>query len=269
MGEMVLHPELVDHIPGGLYVAGDVRLSVCIMGHERRQQMIAALVDTLTSQGITPALSIDRQPVHIGQRRRTYSLWTNAESAWGHVPGGATHHCVIQDDAQPCADLVPTLARLAALKPAEVIVPYCEYPTITQARDAGEAWMLHSRGVAGLCSVWPVNVLRDALAWIAEHISLDYWMDDGRFNAYLQAHGRNAWLTAPSLVDHLCPLRKQSLRQHGSEDRTAAWYIGQGRGLDVDWLRGADGPSVRMDGFAPLWDGVLGDYWMGEKPSGG
>lgn len=254
MSELRLYPELVTFEPGGVYRStDDVRLSVVVMGHVRRAERMAALVQRLRGQGIDPGRSIDAQPpLRKTTERYETSLWPNARSAWTGWHPDATHHIVIQDDVLICADFVQVMAYLAHLRPGAVISPYSEQDDILRARATGQSWVIHDRGLYGLCSMWPVEVLADAVGWIDAHFAPEFRWDDARFNVYCLAHERSVWVTAPSLVQHGCPERRESLVAHGGDDRLSRWFIGeQGYGLEMGWTH-IHVPPIRVTGWGHL-----------------
>lgn len=250
-----LYPELVEFTPGDVYHSdSDVRLSVVIMGHVNRQPHIDKLASKLRTQGIEPGLSIDSQPpLRKTTERYETTLWTNARSAWAGWHPDATHHMVIQDDVLICRDFIQTMSYFAWLMSEAVICPYSERDYILRARANNEAWALNARGILGLCSMWPVDLLADAVGWIDAHFDPEFRWDDARFNIYNLAHNRMTWVTAPSLIQHACPERADSLVAHGGDDRKSRWWVGaNGSGLDVYWEAGRSNPSIRVEGWGHL-----------------
>jgi hypothetical protein len=180
-------------------VTTNARVSCAVMTHPRRAEAAHRLAGALPE--LSPTVVVDPDPAGAPSTLRT-SL-----SAWAAVPERATHHLVLQDDAEPRPDLVKTLRTLVAAHPAEPLSLFCEWgsATATMARWAA----LGGYGLAECVDRYtptvgfllPAALARELVASVSREGPRDV-PDDEAVARFLERTGRAALVTVPNLVEH-------------------------------------------------------------------
>jgi len=177
-----------------------------------------------------------------------------------------THLLVLQDDILPSKDLIKTSKKLIKLLPDEVISLFTAYDTSIPMR-VRKHWATIDR-MYGLCAyIIPVELTKYYLKF-EQNIKDRIFADDVRLSMMLQYIDQKAYLTAPSLVEHICWDRtSQNSSEVNLENaiqfRIARNYIGfENSGLKIDWNEGlADPPHITI--------GQKWDYIRHLKPDSG
>jgi hypothetical protein len=190
---------------------------------EVRTARLASLVAALGGADVVSAM-------------RGAGVWDTARRAWlAHAPG-ATHHLVVQDDAEPCALFRERVLDAIAARPAHVVTLYTHRAReVASARERGAAWCWGPDAVYGVASLLPVAWIAPFLAWEREHVRADYPHDDNRLGLWARATGRGVWTTCPQLVDHAS--LPSTLRHRWTQ--RAPWPAGDD---DIHWERGTADP---------------------------
>lgn len=161
-------------------------------------------------------------------------------------PPGATHLCVLQDDALPCANFEERLEEAVAGRPADLISLFVgglkgqatrDYLKAMTRRDPWCPLPRATRIIHVVALVWPVAVAGAFLDWYAlneERIPAPrpHKSDDMVISYYLKNSRpwRTVWATVPSLVEHPddVPSVAQSRRGGSGQDkgRRAIWFAG-------------------------------------------
>lgn len=177
----------------------NVRISCTVMTHPRRAGAARRLADTLPE--LSPAVVVDPAPGGSPSTLRT-SL-----AAWSAVPDWATHHLVLQDDAEPRPGMVEALTALVAARPEAPLSLFCEWgsATATMARWAA----LGGYGLADCVDQYvatvgfllPAEVARELVSTVT-HEGQEDEPDDEALARFLERTGRSALVTVPNLVEH-------------------------------------------------------------------
>ena len=109
-------------------MSAGLRISCAVMTHPRRAEAARRLAGALPE--LAPAVVVDPYPEGPPSTLRT-SL-----AAWAAVPGWATHHLVLQDDAEPRPGLVGALTALVGARPEEALSLFCEWGSATATMAA-------------------------------------------------------------------------------------------------------------------------------------
>lgn len=180
---------------------------------------------------------------------RRNDRWDTGRRAWEAIDQDAQWGMVVQDDALPCADLIPGMEQALERVPDNVLVtPYIG----TRRPVAGRVEHVVKEAVAasaafiempslnwGVAITAPTNIIDEMLPWCDVQTYPNYDRRIGRFA--IDVKRMNTWCTFPSLVDHR---DIPSLIGHG-DGRVAHHFIGASKSaLSVDW----DAGSVRMGG---------------------
>lgn len=173
--------------------ARGVTLSIAVMHApwaRARAERLASLVTDLGGALVVEAV-------------RGAGVWDTARRAWlAHAPE-ATHHLVVQDDAEPCARFRERALGAIAARPAHVVTLYTHRAReVARAREAGASWCWGPDCAYGVASLMPVGMIASFLAWEKAHVRANYPHDDNRLGLWARATGRGAWTTVPQLVDH-------------------------------------------------------------------
>lgn len=175
---------------------GPILLSGAVMTHPARLAAAERLRDALPELGLVIAL--DPDPGKPGSAAR------NAQRAWGMAAPAATHHLVLQDDADPCPRFVPTLLDAVAERPEAAISLFTEWGSQT-SYAVRLAVLLGSRWAPVLDPYTPTVGLvlpaAVARAFSGEAV-LFADQDDVSMAALLRRSGVESWVTVPNLLDH-------------------------------------------------------------------
>jgi hypothetical protein len=159
------------------------------------------------------------------------------------------HLLVLQDDILPCRDLIATAELLSRLRPNAYISLFNAHPVVSQAVSQRKSWATLDVAWGTCAYLLPTSWAQDYLAFDSK-IKQRIKADDVRLSTYLQVRGEPVYVTAPSLVDHICWYESSESGERVPLDncakfRVADYYIGFERsGLDVDWLAGFDNPAL-------------------------
>ena len=209
-------------------MGGNVRVSGAVMAHPKRAEWANWLAG---KTGL---------PVVWDQ---TNTVWDTARRAWRTADPTATHHVVLQDDAIPCLDLLPTLEAISRLYPTE---PFCltviDYRLHGAKRDyeqtvlSGAPFWYSNAAVSAVGLMLPV---RDIEPMIAFGDSFKVIHDDLKVRNFYKQQGRKILFPIPSLLQHRNVDVNPSLVPGNDarwSDRSSSTFIGEDvSGLSVNW----------------------------------
>jgi len=175
------------------------------------------------------------------------TVWDTAKRAWRHglaQAGPDTRHVVVlQDDAIPCLDLIPTLEVISGLYPLE---PFCltviDYRLHGSKRDYmkavqdGQPFWASNAAVSAVGLMLPV---RDVEPMIQSGDEFHTIHDDLKVRQFYKRQGRKLLFPIPGLLQHRNVDENPSLVPGNDgrwSDRASSTFIGQDRsGLSVNW----------------------------------
>ena len=218
------------------------------MHHPKRAAMLPTLIYALGG-GI---------PVTVIADVESRGPWPTARQAWLAWRRGATHHLVLQDDAMPVPDLIRGLAGAIATRPHSVIGLWTPRKEQRTAFERGDRWMLSEGGTWGPGTIMPTERIGEWLEWDGEHVDPECPHDDTRIALWLLTLGEPAWLTVPSLVEHVS---LRSLLGHRGANPAAAFT---GRpATSIDWTPVPDHPVRIAQSLRSYWGAK---YLIGGTP---
>jgi hypothetical protein len=192
---------------------------------------------------------------------RINTVWDTAKRAWRHglaqADDSTRHVVVIQDDAIPCLDLIPTLQVISGLYPME---PFCltviDYRLHGAKRDyestlqAGAPFWYSNAAVSAVGLMLPV---RDVETMIAHGDGFKVIHDDLKVRSFYKQQGRKLMFPIPSLLQHRNVDESPSLVPGNDgrwSDRSSSTFIGeQVSGLSVNWSGVRPGQARRIVQF--------------------
>jgi hypothetical protein len=167
------------------------------MAHPVRRSVAETLIARL---GGTPDLVLDPAPTAPPSALRT------ALAAWRAIGEGASHHLVLQDDAQPAPGFLDCAAAAAEARPDAVLCFYAHWASRNAAMTRmaarhGRAWgeLVPTEYVPTVAALMPAEVVAGFLAFAGER---DEGPDDELLSEFLRASGAEAYVAAPNLVEH-------------------------------------------------------------------
>lgn len=177
----------------------DVRVSCAVMTHPRRAGAARALARALPE--LAPTVVMDPTPEGPPSTLRT-SL-----AAWSAMPGWATHHLVLQDDAEPRPGLIAALSALVAAHPERPLSLFCEWGSASATMVRWAA--LGGHGLAECVDQYvptvgfllPATAARELVDTVDPRGREDE-PDDEALARFLERTGRTALVTVPNLVEH-------------------------------------------------------------------
>lgn len=216
--------------------AYEVRLSVAIMAHPKRQRYMPYLLRKL---GATQdRIVMDREN----------NRWDTGRRSQLHFDPDATHHVVVQDDAIVCEDFIEGLTNAIKSKPSHPISLYTGKVRplgpfvdrmVRQAHNLGRTWIRMDGPLWGVAVCAPVHLIEDMVAACDKMVNTPNY--DMRMVKYYQSKGIKCYYTIPSLVSHRVGADDPSLvpgRGSGS-GRVAHSFIGEDESAaKIKWTRG-------------------------------
>ena len=186
------------------------------MGVPEREEMIADIVEEFRRCRIPLTVVIDHE--HRG-------VWPTAWKAWNSIRRGATHHCVIQDDAILMKNSPLAIIKAVEARPDSPVGIFAARGIVIDAYRRGDAWCQIQDGIWGLGSVLPVGLIRRWMQWNRETVIKEFPHDDTRLRWFLIEEGIWVWTTVPSLIDHGAP--SDSVIGHNNRTRIARVFPGR------------------------------------------
>jgi hypothetical protein len=200
-----------------------------------------------------------RLSVEFGQvvDRGAHGPWYSWRMCW--IAGlhiGADHVLVIQDDVLPCRDFLGGVQQAIQRRPEDILRFFTVRGIQAKALEAHKSW-IRSKTTWVQALVIPSSArLPDFLEWSAAHIDPDYYSCDRRLTCYQLKKCIPAFVTAPSLVEHVGSSR--SLIGHGKlpKPRLASRFIGEDvSALTIDWDAGLNDPlRDSTDRWLPIYE---------------
>lgn len=243
----------------------DVRLSVAVMHHPARPELLERLLrdlqDELQSSAYERVIDGARVEVEVVEDPEPFapaSPWRTAQTCWAWTPDWCTHRLVLQDDAMPCIDFVWAAVEAIRHRPTALVAMFMGWAGTWMANDmraAGDtsSWYLHPdrQWLPCVAMSMPRDLARDLAAYDppderaqrADDEAIAWWSQQRT------AQGRpvECWVTIPSLVQHdddapstmLAHREGQKARwEQGQRMRRAACWIGDRNPREVDWTKG-------------------------------
>jgi hypothetical protein len=201
-------------------------LSIAIMGVPERRPQITKLLHQLDLPDAAVAWD-DQHEGHVPNWWRAIHVASQNKSS---------HVLILEDDAEPCRDFVPTVQRLIELYPTRIMSffsakPYEKNEVLTlipSYRSLSDVAVVYPR-------VWLEELRQDFLAneekLLASHWQAGYGADEMRIKLRPQ---QQVWNTVPSLVQHGSP--HESTLGHNFAIAIARSFIGHDvSALTLDW----------------------------------
>lgn len=217
-------------------------VSVAVMAHPKRAEMVADLLDRLDR----PAKVIwdERQDRHDTGLRAIEAFDPSCD-----------HHLVIQDDVLPCRDLVAgverALVHVPDLSPASFYIGRVQpfrrriQQIVTRAEE-GASWVTMDGVYWGPAIAYPTRSIVALSEWYRSNQARHVTNYDRRVSRWFERGGWRCWYSWPSLVDHR---GDASLVRASKAVRRAHRFIGADvSALDVDW----SGPVVDLANSSKL-----------------
>lgn len=160
---------------------------------------------------------------------------------------------ILQDDILPCKDLVKTCHKLIKLKPHSIISLFSANVVIEQALHRKRHFVKIDR-LYGLCAYIIPRWIAKLYLEYEKDIKPNIRADDVRLSMLIKDKPNmiDAYLTAPSLVEHLgffdSVQRVESGRigrQNVIDYRIANYFIGfENSGLSIEWEQNINDPII-------------------------
>ena len=199
------------------------KLSITIMGHPDRSDLIEKIKDKLDDPRVNIALDTEN-----------LGCWGNAKRAWEMADPNSTHHLVIQDDVMPCNNFIEGAEKALRFNPDKLVSFFSLYKIADKAEADNHSWFTSNKGW-GQALCMPSHWIPHYLEWCKENIQPDYPSCDARFSAFAMANNLKVWNTNPSLVEHIEP-NNSVMGNNPPIDRTARNLIDEDKDpVDIDW----------------------------------
>jgi len=164
---------------------------------------------------------------------------------------GATHHLILQDDAELCRDFVAGVRAVVAARPNDPIDLFCARKEAAEAEAHGVHWAELADAIFGLAIVYPVAFIPKWIAWDRAHVLPTLNSYDTRLRLYCGCADLPVAFCVPSLVEHIHngpgAHRERGVNVHTSTT-TAVRFLKDRSPLEIDWTKGASTP-VRGGSF--------------------
>lgn len=214
------------------------RVSIAIMHHPARPEVLARLEADLEAMGAEYEVVVDPEPYG------PTSPWRTAREAWRRTPTDCTHRLVLQDDALIC-DEFPYGVHLALSAqpdwPVSFFVNFLGYQCARAQLDACErcdawAWLPLNSWYPTVATALPRDMALSLAAFDAPRRQI---ADDAVLAQWANARKVRVLQTVPSLVQH-DEDAISTIAGHVSRarNRGAACFIGDYAPDEVPWHRG-------------------------------
>ncbi|TMC09011.1 MAG: hypothetical protein E6J41_11565 [Chloroflexi bacterium] len=217
----------------------EIRLSVAIMTHPRRLAMAEALAERL---GCQPAIALDPEPDGPPSSSRSAAV------AWGLAPAWATHHLVLQDDAQPAPGFLPAVREAVAAHPEIPVSLYAHWNSwngalARLALRCGRAGseLIPTEHVPTVALVMPRPLAAD-FAGFAARVPAEV-PDDEAVSIFARRHGLRGCLVVPNLVEH-AGVESLAGNDRRDEERRSACFLPERPSPAAGILRVAEVPVL-------------------------
>lgn len=208
----------------------DVNVSVAVMSHPERAELLPALLEALD---VAPDVVLDTEDA---------GLWPTAERAWrigSEQAGGFSHHLVLQDDVIPVPHLIEGIEHLLDTCPTvavSILSLFGIRGALKEAAAQRYTFVRHSGLAWGQAVVLPSGLIEHFLSFCEESIRPDFKWDDARLSIFALTFGIPVYTTVPCLVDHLdVPSVAGNPRLAGGRhERKAAVWSGESA-ADMRW----------------------------------
>jgi hypothetical protein len=188
--------------------------------------------------------------------RGEHGPWWSWRLCWiAGLATGADHVLVIQDDVLPCRDFLGGVQQAIQHRPEDILGFFTVRRIQAEALEVHKSW-IKSKTTWVQALVIPSATLPDFLEWSAAHIDPDYYSCDRRLTCYQLKKATPAFVSAPSLVEHIGSAR--SLIGHGKlpKPRLASRFIGEDvSALTIDWDARLNDPlRDSTDRWLPIYE---------------
>lgn len=210
------------------------RLQVVVQHDDRRAELLPRLLRHLPGARVVTA--------ERGSCWRTYLACLRA------LEKGASHLLIVQDDAVPCPDFLPTVEKVIAARPEAIIALFVSGSKLGGAQEVldacsrGSNWALLAKNnfVPVVCTAYPRADVEALTAYAdANPFSERRTSDDANVYQWMQAAKREAWATVPSLCDHndFVPSLIGTMHSKGRNPvrRAACWTGEDWSPSQIDW----------------------------------
>lgn len=185
----------------------EVRLSVSVMAHPSRKEMVAELMDALDVDSAFGGVQI------VWDNKN--EEWDTGKRNWEAFDRDATHHLVIQDDVLPCVDMIAgardAIRRLPEREVASLYLgcaklgdgratPRHQHVTraIKRAEDIGATWITTSGPWWGPAVIISTADIPDMLEFCQDRMEVY----DRRMTMWTTYTKRRCWHPYPSFAEH-------------------------------------------------------------------
>jgi hypothetical protein len=161
---------------------------------------------------------------------------------------------VIQDDTIACRNFAPALERVAEANPDTPVllfisrIPRRTYNLASLRYGKSRYVDHHLQDLVHVVAIlWPVEVARSFIEWVdanerrLPHRGMLTTSDDAIVTRWMRLTSTRLRVTVPCLVEHPddvpSTVNQHKVRHGRDSGRTAAYWIGDGDPLDLDWSR--------------------------------
>jgi len=164
---------------------------------------------------------------------------------------GADNLLILQDDIITCKNILLTAKQLPQLLPNKIISLFSAYNVVSTALRTNRHWATIDR-LYGLCAyIIPTFMAKEYLEY-EKNIKDSIIADDVRLSMYLASKNQLVYLTAPSLVEHICwhtstnnKIKDEVIdKENGIRHRISDRFIGvENDSEKINWTLGLTNPA--------------------------
>ena len=184
-------------------------------------------------------------------------VWQTAKRSWlSAFNTNSTHHLVVQDDIEVCNGFMADLPHVISALPDKPIYLFTTRNSVLEAAQNKDShWVRQYGALSGCGVILPKWMIKEWFEWLPTVIPDDWEpnVDDSRLALFLLSRKESAWITIPTLVEHLGA--SSSEIGHNNARRVSCNYLGSRRPREIDWTKGAkDAPTA---GSGMSYEGYL------------
>jgi len=172
-----------------------VTIRAVVASVPERAPQARALIASLKAEGFTVDQIEDRE---------NRGVWPTVREAWlTGAASGTSHTMVIQDDVLLCRNFGEHVIKAAEARPNDLISLFSMSGEIKTAYIARYTWAVSPTVSWGQGTILNRSLALEFVKWCDLNVRPDYRWDDGRLALWCLNTGRQAYLTVPSLLQHV------------------------------------------------------------------
>lgn len=203
--------------------------------------------------------------IHIDTGRK--GSWHTHREAMLNCTLNETHHVVLEEDTDVCANFIATVNAIIKAQPNKIISLF-NFRSIHKGNDIANKQGRHfftRDGSTGQGIIFPVKLMKEWISWSDSRIPANVPYEDTRLYAYLKSTRQVLWICVPNIVEHLLPSASLVDSKLNNKNRVSPDFIGTDvSGTEIDWSENIERVPTRAE--LKTNHNEFFQKWMGKAP---